>query len=78
MYHDSRDRVDDALHNVKKEIIDRPDTFWESFVGVFGNVIDHIMDNMPIVNVPLRLFSGVMKALLPGSKHNRTTITQGR
>lgn len=78
VYNVCKDKMDDELHNIRIKIIERQDTFWESFANIFGNVIGHIMDNLPMINIPLRLFSGVVKALLPGTKNKKRKLSASR
>ncbi len=78
IYTESREKVDDQLHNLRKKIIKRQDTFWESFVSTFGDFIERIMDNMPILNTSWGLVGGVIKALLLGSKVKKYRLPSSR
>ena len=81
IYNQNRDRFETELHATKRQIENRPETFWEEIAHSFGKVIPQIMDKLPEIipgNIPLKLLSTAITAFLPGSNRNNRRLPASR
>lgn len=81
IYNKNREKVDNYLHTIRKDIEERPETFWEQLATSFGKVIPQIMNHLPEIipkNIALKFLGNIITALLPVSKHNNHQLPASR
>jgi len=64
VYHAERDRIDDTLHQLNRNIQNREPTLWEKISRVAEEFITKIMDNLPMLR-ELLTYTGKMLGKIP-------------